>query len=148
MIRIVAWVVIGIAMGLAVPGIYYVFVAQAFPKIADQGAFGDSFGALGATFSGLALLGITLTLIHQRQELADQKESGKRAEQTQLRIAMSLEQQANMVRVSAELNVLAGLLSLGGAEAAAARPRIESLMRSLEDQAAKAKDGAPVAPGK
>lgn len=43
-------------------------------EVSDVGAFGDSFGAVNALFSGLALSGLVFTIILQQRELSAQRD--------------------------------------------------------------------------
>jgi hypothetical protein len=44
------------------------------PGWADRGAFGSMFGAVGSLFSGLALAGVVVAILLQRQELSLQRQ--------------------------------------------------------------------------
>ena len=52
----------------------WVGVTQLVGKPSGPGEFGDSFGAVNALFSGLALAGVIVTLLMQRRELSLQRE--------------------------------------------------------------------------
>ncbi len=66
-----------------------------------RGQFGDSFGAVNALFSGLALAGIVLTLIMQRQELALQREELKLTREEMKRSSDALNSQVDLMVLSA-----------------------------------------------
>lgn len=83
----------------------------------DRGVFGDMFGSVNALFSGLALAGIILTILLQRNELALQRQELKetRAELKRSAVAQekseqALNRQAENLKVSAELTALNSLL--------------------------------------
>ena len=64
---------LGVAAIIVVWGIFGVVTWWAFGWT-GQGPFGDTFGALNALFSGLALGGVILAIFLQRQELIYQRE--------------------------------------------------------------------------
>jgi hypothetical protein len=67
----------------------YLIIAQLFPDLLNAGLFGDSFGAIQALFSALALAGVVLAIFLQSRELSLQRselkftraEIGKQTEQ-------------------------------------------------------------------
>ncbi|MBZ9731673.1 hypothetical protein LB467_18470 [Salegentibacter sp. JZCK2] len=65
---------IWIALALVVLSLLYPFVVNSFfADWAKSGTFGDTFGALNAIFSGLALAGVIVTILIQKQELQNQR---------------------------------------------------------------------------
>lgn len=65
---------IKIAIGLFILSIVFPFGVNAvFSNWAKSGTFGDTFGALNAFFSGLALAGVIVTILIQRTELENQR---------------------------------------------------------------------------
>lgn len=58
--------------------VYWWSVSHFLPELSDSGLFGDSFGALNALFSGIALIGVVCALyIQQRQLYLQKKDSEK-----------------------------------------------------------------------
>jgi len=70
-------------------------------SIAKAGAFGDSFGWLNSVFSGLALLGVAWTLLHQQDELKDSRASSRldRFEGTFFQLVTMLRRNLDEIRV-------------------------------------------------
>ena len=63
-----------IAIGFFILTIIFPFVVNAFfTDWTKSGTFGDTFGALNAFFSGLALAGVIVTILIQRTELKHQR---------------------------------------------------------------------------
>lgn len=83
-----------------------------------RGTFGDMFGSINALFSGLALAGIIITILLQRQELELQrqelketKEELKRSATAQENSEIALKRQAENLKISAKLSALSTLLT-------------------------------------
>jgi|SRR5262245_11412003 len=53
-----------VALWIATPFV----VRQLYPEMSTRGQFGDIFGSVNALFSGLALLGVIIAILLQRQE--------------------------------------------------------------------------------
>jgi hypothetical protein len=65
---------IKISFGFIVVSLIYPFIVNYFfSDWSKSGTFGDSYGALNALFSGLALSGVIVTILVQRKELKNQK---------------------------------------------------------------------------
>jgi hypothetical protein len=64
----IAWAaivaIVIVALWVATP----FFVRQLYPEMASRGQFGDIFGSVNALFSGLALTGVIIALLLQREE--------------------------------------------------------------------------------
>jgi len=58
----------------------YLFVKGEYGNPESPGAFGDSFGGVGALFSGIALIGIIITLREQQNQILAQKSFLARSE--------------------------------------------------------------------
>ncbi len=54
--------------------VVFIIEFKNFPKISDQGQFGDSFGVVNALFTAFAFWGVIVTLALQRQEIALQQD--------------------------------------------------------------------------
>lgn len=66
---------IKIAIAFLVLALVFPFAVNAyFSDWTESGTFGDTFGALNAVFSGLALAGVVVTILIQRTELKNQRE--------------------------------------------------------------------------
>ncbi|WP_108422669.1 hypothetical protein [Flagellimonas amoyensis] len=61
----------GVCLVIAV--VFPFAINQVFSDWAKSGTFGDTFGALNALFSGLALAGVIVTILIQRTELKNQR---------------------------------------------------------------------------
>lgn len=70
-------------------------------SVANAGALGDSFGWLNSVFSGLAFVGVIWTLIHQREELKESRESSRidRFETTFFQLISMLRRNLEDIRV-------------------------------------------------
>lgn len=86
-----------------------------------RGTFGDMFGSINALFSGFAFLGIILTILLQRKELAlqrqelkDTREELKRTANAQEKSELALNRQAENLKISAELTALNTLVNYYG----------------------------------
>lgn len=73
--------------------IYFLFIHKYIPELADQGLFGDSFGALNTLFTGLAFAGVIISLILQKKELELQR---KELELTRIELSKSAESQESL----------------------------------------------------
>lgn len=78
-----------------------------------RGTFGDMFGAVNSLFSGLALAGIIITILLQRQELALQRkelqytrDELKRTADAQEKSEYALNRQAENLKMTAKLSAL------------------------------------------
>ena len=66
---------LGIAIGLLIISVVFPFGINCyFSDWTKSGTFGDTFGALNALFSGLALAGVIVTIIMQKSELGNQRD--------------------------------------------------------------------------
>jgi hypothetical protein len=90
----------------------------------DRGSYGDMFGLANAVFSGLAFLGIIVTILMQSDELTLQRRELEltrqeleltRSELTRTATAQeesqkALDRQANNLKISAEITALNGII--------------------------------------
>jgi signal transduction histidine kinase len=88
------------------------FIFNYLPS-ADRGNYGDIYGIVNSLFSGLALAGIILTILLQRNELAlqrqelkDTREELKRTANAQENSEKALNRQAENLKISAKLSAL------------------------------------------
>ena len=63
-------------------GLYAFIVTKLYPNLPDRGLFGDMFGGINALFAGLALAGVVVAIILQRQELNNQKREFEKQDRT------------------------------------------------------------------
>lgn len=84
----------------------------------DRGTFGDMFGGVNALFSGLAFLGIIITILLQskelslqRQELKDTRDELQRSASAQEKSEIALNRQAENLKISAKLTALNTLVT-------------------------------------
>ena len=69
------WPLIILSVGvIGLFGLSWWWIDRTFSDSAEQGQFGDQFGAVNALFSGLAFAGLIFTIILQKKELALQRE--------------------------------------------------------------------------
>jgi len=92
-------------------------------ELTDRGAFGDMFGFANSLFSGLAFIGIIITILLQRKELSLQRqelkytrEELKRAANAQEKSEAALNRQAENLKISAKLSALNTLANYYGEE--------------------------------
>ena len=67
-------------------------------KAAEQGSFGDMFGAVNALFSGLALAGVVYAILMQREELSLQREELAATREELRRSAEAQESSSKLLR--------------------------------------------------
>jgi hypothetical protein len=72
----------------------------------DRGTFGDMFGGVNALFSGLAFLGIIISIRLQSKELKATKEELARSASAQEKSEKALAQQVHHMKLTAQLNAL------------------------------------------
>ncbi len=83
-----------------------VAISRLLPTWSDRAAFGESFGAVNALFSGLALGGVVLAILLQRQDLQLQRVELELTRKELQRTAVSQEETKRLT----ELSFLMGLL--------------------------------------
>lgn len=76
-----------------------------------RGTAGDAFGAVNALFSGLGLAGIVYAILLQRDDLAVQQIELRLARESQEDTRRLNQEQADALRLSAELSATSALLS-------------------------------------
>jgi hypothetical protein len=86
-------------------------------------AFSNMFGGLNTLFSGLALAGIILTILLQkneltlqRQELVETREELRRTAEAQEKAEKALNRQAENLKISAKLSAMSTLVNYYGEE--------------------------------
>lgn len=67
------FIIIGVTL-IVISLIYLFFVNYLFKDWTKSGTFGDTFGALNALFSGIAIAGLITTILIQKNELKHQRE--------------------------------------------------------------------------
>lgn len=87
-------------------------------------AFSNMFGGLNTLFSGLALAGIILTILLQknelalqREELVETREELRRTAEAQEKAERALNRQAENLKISAKLSAMSTLVNYYGDEA-------------------------------
>lgn len=106
---------------LAVAVILWIGYAVTVPRLAmsweKSNQFGGMFGGIGALFSGLALAGVVVAVLMQkeelelqREELAATREELKRSTEAQTASSQALTIQVEVMQLTARLNALASLL--------------------------------------
>ncbi len=66
-----------VVVALLLMSLYLWVLKATFPLAEDRGLFGDSFGAVNALFSGLALAGVVASLFFQQRQNAIERFEGK-----------------------------------------------------------------------
>jgi len=124
--------------------LFELWIVQRWPTWVLRGQFGDSFGAINALFSGLALAGIILAIFLQKQELELQRKELELTRQELARTAKAQEQsrealrtQAYTLNLSAQVSVYTALLEdhrspvTGTAEHMS---QLKSLLKQLQEE--------------
>jgi len=96
-------VVLWVGYGLVVP--------RLFMDWQKSSQFGDMFGGIGALFSGLALSGVVVAILMQKEELELQRDELRRSVAAQTSSSESLGKQIDVMQLSAQLNALSALLA-------------------------------------
>jgi uncharacterized membrane protein len=76
----------------------------------QSGVFGDSYGAVNALFSGLALGGVIVAILLQSQELRHQREELSLTREVQKESSVAQQGQLNMLATTARLNALSTIV--------------------------------------
>ncbi len=100
-----SWLRISIGLGCLVLSFWitWILVWLLVDNKAAAGQFGDTFGAFNGLFTGLALAGIIVAILMQREELKLQREELARSSEAQ-------EAQAKTLIVTAQMNANTALL--------------------------------------
>ncbi len=111
-----------VALGFAIFIAWLVFGVLPLLIIGDSaraGEFGDQFGAVNALFSGIAIAGIIVTILLQRQDIELQREDLRiskdeyaRSIQAQREAGESMAAQARFMAASAQLSALRALIDI------------------------------------
>ncbi len=81
-----------------------------FGQPTTAGQFGDTFGAIGALFTGLSLVGIVYALILERKDLQATLEEIRLQREVQQLSAEALERQIDMMQKQARVQALTTLI--------------------------------------
>ncbi len=111
--------IIAVLSVVFIVGILYLTIFELHSLAPDKrGTFGDMFGAANALFSGLAFVGIIITILLQRtelalqrQELTDTRKELERSATAQEQSQRALTRQANNLKISAKLSALNSLVA-------------------------------------
>jgi hypothetical protein len=76
----------------------------------QSGVFGDTFGAVNALFSGLALGGVFVAILLQSQELQHQREEIRMTREVQKESSIAQQGQLNMLATAARVNALSTIV--------------------------------------
>jgi len=117
------WVRIGAGLGCLMLALWlsWVLIWLLVDDWAAAGQFGDAFGAINALFTGLALAGVIIAMLMQREELKLlRKEFGRSIE--------AQEAQARALIITAQLNANSALLQKTASE------RFSEIAHLLGDQ--------------
>ena len=104
------WWTVAAFLLLGVPVVNGTVIRLVFGPWESGGTFGDSFGAVNALFSGLALTGVLVALFLQRTELRYHREELVLTREAQESTSMALYQQVEVAQLAAQLNALITVL--------------------------------------
>jgi len=125
----------GLLLTVVVVAIWFIFGAMVFRLFGweGQGSFGDTFGVLNVLFSGLAMVGLIVAIIMQKEELALQRkelqltrEELTRSVEVQKVSGEALHKQVEMLQLTARINAYSVLEDL----------EVGRLLRGLSGEAA------------
>ena len=139
---------------LAIAVAVWIGYALTVPRLARSwersNQFGGMFGGIGALFSGLALAGVVVAVLMQKEELELQREELKatreelrRTAEAQEAAAEATREQASLLLVTARLNAMSTLVDFHSSSSAFAEPatasayakQIKTLLTELEPAA-------------
>lgn len=99
---------------LAIAVVLWIGYAVAVPRFAmsweKSNQFGGMFGGIGALFSGLALAGVVVAILMQREELALQRQESKRQSAAQELTSRAMLQQIQLMIAATKLSAHTALL--------------------------------------
>lgn len=102
--RQISRLIVGVILVFAI-WLFYAFIVMPSPlNLQDLGTHGDAFGPLSSLFSGLAFVGLIITIFLQMEEIA-------RLAAEQKRSAALLDQQVHTLKLTAKLNYLNEVIS-------------------------------------
>ena len=111
----IGFIILGIAIALWIG--YAVTVPRLMMSWPRSNEFGGMFGGIGALFSGLALAGVVVAVLMQREELELQREELvatreelRRSAEAQAASSEALTKQIEVMQMTARLNALNSLL--------------------------------------
>ena len=107
-LKIAIGVAIGIVVLQAVVGFALYLILPDWPA---RGQFGDAFGSINATFSGLAFAGLIYAILLQREDLALQRSELELTRQELTRAATAQEQSEIALRRQAQATLASARLS-------------------------------------
>ncbi len=140
-VKIPNWIIIITILVIVLWLVSAIIIYYLFPDWSVRGTFGDMFGAINSLFSGLAFLGVIITVYLQKKELEYQ-----RLEIIQTRIELeksataqqnsekALQSQVESTLIAAKINALKYLIedsSFGTMNTSKAYFRKEELLREL-----------------
>jgi hypothetical protein len=117
----------GSALVFGLMFVFTLFIGCAIPDSEKRGQFGDQFGAINALFSGLAFLGLIVTIAFQTRDLRLQTEA------LQLQIKEFSEQKEETKR-SAEAQEMANRLKATELWFATRRMRIDIAIKNADSE--------------
>lgn len=113
---LIVFAIIAVVFIIAVLFVTYYALHDLDPS--ERGTYGDMYGGANALFSGLAFVGIIITILLQRKELSLQREELvetrtelARTALAQERSERALTRQANNLKISAKLTALNSLVN-------------------------------------
>ena len=74
-----------------------------YTSVDKRGQWGDQYGSINALFAGSALIGVAIAIYYQQKEIAEQRE-------IQSKQIQQMERQVQLMRASAKLSALPGLI--------------------------------------
>jgi len=93
--------------------LYGFFVVLAVPGgSAEKGAFGDMFGGLNSLFSGLAIAGVIITILIQKQELNLTRDELIRSANAQEQTQKALFEQLQSMQTSTKINAYQNYMNM------------------------------------
>jgi len=96
---------------LTVQILFALVLIYVFPDWSARGQFGDMFGAVNATFSGLAFAGLIYAILLQREDLALQRSELELTRKELMRSASAQEQSEVALSAQAESSAISARLA-------------------------------------
>jgi hypothetical protein len=110
----IGFIILGIAVAIWIS--YGLVVPRMLMDWQKSSQFGDMFGGIGALFSGLALAGVVVAVLMQKEELELQREELvatreelRRSAEAQTASSEALAKQINVMQLTARINALTAL---------------------------------------
>jgi hypothetical protein len=108
--RLIRYFLIAFVMVIVLWTAFLIITYVAFKDWNESGVFGDTFGAVNALFSGLALGGVIVAILLQSQELQYQREEIRMTREVQKESSVAQQGQLNMLATTARLNALSTIV--------------------------------------